>query len=291
MIIGHQKQWQFFKKAAETGDFATSYLFAGPEKLGKKKVALEWASLFFGQDLESLRHPDLILVEPEKKEIQISQIRDLIWQLSLKPFSAPFKVALINDADLMNQEAQGALLKTLEEPRGNAILILVAEHSESFFPTILSRVQTIKFFPVNRGEIEKYLIGQEITQKEAKELTEASFGKPGVAIDFLTSPEKLKLFRQKREELNKVSEATLSFRFQYAKDLAEDPKELKELLDVWQDHFRSRLLKSVSNKDSRDKYSLARLKNIINLIQTTRSLVSSTNVNSRLALETLMLEI
>src|SRR4030042_5617712 len=126
MIIGHKKQWQYLLKSKETGRLSHAYLFCGQEKLGKKKVALEWISLLLGEDVFKNNHPDLTLIEPEGKEIQIGQIKQLIWNLSLKPYSAPFKVALIDRAHLMNEEAQASLLKTLEEPKGETILFLVS---------------------------------------------------------------------------------------------------------------------------------------------------------------------
>ncbi|PIV68380.1 MAG: hypothetical protein COS07_04185, partial [Candidatus Aenigmarchaeota archaeon CG01_land_8_20_14_3_00_37_9] len=156
---------------AESGRISHAYLFCGQEKLGKKTIALEWISSLFGQDLQNAQHPDLIFLEPTdppsvkdskekptgKKEIRISQIRELIWKLSLKPYSAPYKAVIIDQAHLMNQDAQTSLLKTLEEPKGKTFLILITEMPESLFPTIRSRVENIKFYPVKKEEIKNYL--------------------------------------------------------------------------------------------------------------------------------------
>jgi DNA polymerase-3 subunit delta' len=294
-IIGHEKQWEFLKNAAKTGEFSHAYLFSGPAKLGKKKTALEMISLLFGEDVEKTFQPDLILITPAEKQIQISQIRDLIHKLSLKPHSAPLKTAIIDQAHLMNQEAQTSLLKTLEEPKGRTILFLITEAPEYLFPTIISRVETIRFFPVKKEKIRKYLESKGISEEKAEEISKISGGKPGLALDLISSPEKIKYFLEEIEKLNKISKSSISARFQYAKILAENNNDIFETLDIWLNYFRTKLISIVNPKNEPEilaekNYPLVKLKNILKLIQTTQFLISKTNVNSRLALEILMLE-
>jgi len=313
MIIGHKKQWAFLKKAAQSKKFSHAYLFCGQARLGKKKIALEWISLLFNKPVEEIAvegfHPDLVFIEPQAKEIQIPQIRELIWKLSLKPSLAGLKVAVINDAHLMNEEAQSCLLKTLEEPRGNALLILITDKPQYLFPTILSRVQTVKFHQVPKEEIKNYLMKEGASGKEAEEIAEISSGKPGKALDIMSGKEKLEDLVKKMQELDKLSQSSLSSRFQYVKDLAENPENVQNTFEIWLNYFRNVILsrfasnekfknqaseRSEGKKENETlfaKYSIPKLKKIINLIQTTNTVISSTNVNSRLALETLMLEI
>lgn len=305
MLIGHQKQWEFFERLSETGKISHAYLFSGQDKLGKKTLALEWISLLFNKDIRKNQHPDFILIEPKrqragktlsgKKEIHINQIRDLTWKLSLRAFAAPFKAAIIDQAHLMNQEAQTSLLKTLEEPRGETVLILTTEVPESLFPTILSRTQTVKFYPVGKTEIKNYLKSNKLNEEESEEIAEFSSGRPGVAVDFILTPQRLNFQKGKTEEIIKILNSDLVFRFQYAKDLVQEPENLKEILDLWLSFFRKKLLLKIKGKragnQKLDKYSIQELKNILNLIQNTRFLVSTTNINTRLALETLMIEL
>ena len=292
-MIGHQEQWQFLKKSAELDKLSHAYLFTGQDKLGKKRMAFEWASLLFGKDFRK-DHPDLILIESEgeesklssstlvkKKNIQVSQIRGLIWQLSLKPYSAPFKLAIIDQAHLMNQTAETCLLKTLEEPKGKTILILITAFPEYLFPTIISRVQTIQFQPVKKEEIRNYLKKENVPEKEAEEIITASLGRPGLANDFISNPDKLKNLYQKVKELDEIANSTLASRFQYAKNLSEDSIELKTTLDIWLSYFRKLLLSEPANLS---------VLNRIKRTQETLFLISTTNVNSKLALERLMLE-
>jgi len=292
MVIGHQKQWDFLKKIALQGVLSHAYLFCGQEKLGKRKIALELASLLLKEDIKKGFHPDLILIEPEAREIQIGQIRDLIWKLSLKPYSAPLKVAIIDQAHLMNGAAQTCLLKTLEEPRGRALLILITDKVQYLFPTIVSRTQTIKFYPVEEKEIKSYLKGQGISDAETERVCKISLGRPGVAVELASDSEKLKSFRQKLDELEKISKSALALRFQYAKDLSEDPKEITDVLGAWTSYFRDEMLRTVRGEktESGHKYSLEKLRKILRTLQSVNLLISTTNCNSKLAIENLMLE-
>lgn len=310
MILGHQKQWNFLKKATEAERISHAYLFTGQEKIGKKKVALEWASLLFNQNILKKYNPDLLLVEPDTqakrsgederssspgKEIKISQIRELIRKLSLASV-APIKIAIINKAHLMNQEAQNALLKTLEEPKGKTLLILITEFSEVLFPTILSRVQVVKFYPVKEQEMIEYLRKQGIDNTKSKEIVKFSNRKPGLAIDFLLNPDKLEEEKKIVEELINISKANLSLRFQYVKKITENASRARErhsvegeyevflaqediggILDIWLKYFRDT--------------DINKFKNIIKQIQNVSFLLSSTNINPKLALEVLMLKL
>jgi len=311
MLVGHQKQWQFLKKSAKLGRLSHAYLFSGEEKLGKRTFALEWVSQLFGESRAKLlagSHPDFILIEPIQKhpkpeqnsvqgapapssalvrgQIEISQIKDLNWFLSLRPYSAPFKTVIIDRAHSMNQEAQNCFLKTLEEPRGETLLILISEHPEFLFPTIRSRLEIIKFYPVPKNEIENYLREQGIEEKKIQAISQISQGKPGVAIDFLCLPQKLEERNILLQEIIKIVKADLIFRFQYAKKISKAPN-LKEILNIWLSYFQDVLLSRLKNGQKILESDINRLKEIQKII----FLISTTNINPRLALETLMLEL
>lgn len=308
-IIGHQPQWQFLKRTFELEKIPHAYLFCGPEQIGKKTAAIEFVKLLncrskdpkpcgncrFCRDIEKKFHPDFIFIEPENREIQIGQIRDLRSRLTLHPFVSRFKSVIIDRAHLLNQEAQSALLKILEEPRGETIFILVSEFPQMLLPTILSRVEIIKFRPVKNSEIEKYLNSRGVAPKEAGEIILLSFGKPGRAIDFLDNSVKRNRQEEALKEISKLANSDFGFRFRYAKDLSQDINNMNETLDIWLRYFReilfAKIRKSEDNNSPFVQYSFPKLQKIIKLIQNTISLVSTTNVNSRLALEILLLEL
>ncbi|MGB9743143.1 MAG: hypothetical protein ACPLW9_00255 [Minisyncoccales bacterium] len=294
MLIGHQQQWQFLKKSIETKKISHAYLFIGQEKLGKKTLAKSWASLLLGaKDKDNYALSNLILLEPANQEIKIAQIRDLIWQLSLKPLEQSKRVAIIDNAHLMNQEAQTCLLKTLEEPKGNSVLILITDKPVSLLPTILSRVQIIKFKPIKKEEIKKYLLTQGLNEKEAEEISQISLGRPGRAIDFLLNKQRRADFYQKIKEINNLIDAPLVNRFQYVKKLIQEETEVLNILDIWLNYFRAKLICQTSNGKNQTDFnqiSLKKLKKLLEKIQETKILISTTNINSQLALENLMLE-
>lgn len=306
MIVGHQKQWQFLKESFRLGRVPHALLFQGPEKLGKKTLAREFVKLINCQSndfsskpcqkclscqaIERGVHPDFIFIEPIGKEIQISQIRDLSLRLAEKSSLSPFKTAILDKAHLMNQEAQNSFLKTLEEPKGKTVLILVTEYPERLFPTILSRLQKIKFFPVKKEEIEDFLKEKEISKEKIEEILIISSGKPGLVIDFLKNPEKLKERKERIKAIIKISNLPLFSRFQYAKELSRQD-DLKEILDIWLNYFRKILLSHLNEKQSIQQYPLSKLQNTLWQIQKINFLISTTNINKKLALEILMLEI
>lgn len=286
MLVGHQKQLAFLRDSLKAEKASHAYLFSGPARIGKKTLALSWLA----ELLQKENHPDLVLVNAEQgeAEIKIAQIRDLVWKLSLRPYSATFKAALVDDAHLMNAEAQNALLKTLEEPKGSAFIFLVTDRPEYLLPTIVSRVQTVKFYPLSDGSIKDFLKDKGIGETAAEEISRISLGRPGLAADLAADPQKIDSIKKSLEDIKKISESDLWFRFQYAKAVSEDLKSVNENLDIWLGYFRNILLGEASQKE-RQKYSLPKLKNIINNIQKTKQLISGTNVNMKLALELLML--
>lgn len=294
-------------------------LFHGEKAVGKKASALEFIKLLFCEAgpafcgtgnlkepcqkcrscrvLQKNQHPDLLLIEPQTSEIQISQIRELGLKHSLKPHTASLKAAIVDQAHLMNGEAQSCFLKLLEEPKGNAILILATEYPEMLLPTIISRVQKIKFHTVPKEEIKEHLIKQGALKEKAEKIALISRGRPGLAIDLFLNPEKLKAQEKAISDIAKINKSSLVSRFEYVKALCrqlengEENIELNGILEIWLGYFRDILISAINNSADFQKNSLIKLRKIIKLIQKTIFLISGTNVNSKLALEILMLEI
>ena len=307
VIIGHQKQLNYLKRIAESGKIPHALLFSGQKKLGKKTIASEFIFWLFEEPgvPKILGHPDFILIEPQEKhpeaersslrgspapssalvrgQIQINQIRDLSWRLSLKPIKAKLKAVIIDEAHSMTPEAQNCFLKTLEEPKGNTILILITEKPNFLLPTIVSRCQIIKFYPVKKDEIERYLKNQEgLSKEEIEEILEIAQGRPGRAVELAFAKEKFEFYKKRTKELAKIFNSNLSSRFQYAKEIS-TKENLQEILEIWLNYFRNIFIKNCSTPSAKH------LGNILQQIQRTIYLISTTNVNPRLALEILMM--
>jgi DNA polymerase-3 subunit delta' len=312
VIVGHKKQLELLKNAARKNCLPHGLLFCGEEGIGKKSAAIELVKFINCeskqarpcyvcrncQDIEKRSHPDFFLIEPraEKSEIQISQIRNLIWSLSLKPYSSYFKIAIVDDAHLMNQEAQNCFLKMLEEPKGQALIIFVSSYPEMLLPTILSRLQKIRFHAPKESEIVEYLVAQKTSKEKIKEYLSFSLGKTSDLFKFLADPSKIERQKKAILDIQNLSQADLAIKMKYAKEIFganEDtlPQQLKELLEIWLSYFRNILLGQISGKGNKSLYSFNKLKNIIKLIQNTIFLISRTNISQKLALEVLLMEI
>lgn len=282
MILGHKKIWDNLLKMAKERRIPHALLFLGQEGLGKKKVALEFARFLFDQDPFS--HPDFIFVEPVGNLISIAQIRDLIWRLSLKPFSFKFKIAIIDDAHLMPEDAQNCFLKKLEEPE-SSVIILITNYPNLLLPTIVSRCQKIKFYPVPKKEIKKFLIENGLGEEKAEKIAEISQGKIGEAIKFLDSEKYLER-EEKVKDFKKILQSPLYLKFNLAKELVEK-NEIKETLKIWLYFLREKLISALSKSDE----EIQKLIKSISILEKINYLILTKNINKRLALEILMLEL
>ena len=144
-IIGHQKQRTYLEKLVKQGNFAHAYLFFGPKHLGKGTIARCFLTQVLGGSLD--QHPDATVLAGEES-IGVEEVRTLRAHLSLSSMQGGRKAALIDNAELMTPSAQNALLKTLEEPRGDTVMVLVSHHPDALLPTIRSRCVQMAFSPV-----------------------------------------------------------------------------------------------------------------------------------------------
>jgi len=269
MILGHQRQINFLKKILDSGKIPHALLFSGQEKLGKKLVALEFSSWILKEN--PISHPDFLLIEPKKGAIEIDQIRELNYHLSLTPFRSKYKIAILDSAHLMTKEAQNCFLKTLEEPKGNSIIILITSFPEILFPTILSRCQEIKFFPLKRKEIEEFLKDKKIENKE--KILEICQGRPGILFEILKDQRKLKEIEKIEKTLEEFSKMAIFEKFNFLKEINFD-----QFFEISIFHFRKKIFEKKSQK-------------ILKLAQNLQILNLTSKVDKRMILEILALEI
>jgi len=301
MTIGHKKQKEILRRIVKGKNIPHAILFSGPEKIGKKSVAIEFVKSVFCEKLcgecypcrtiDSGNFPDLSILAPVNGNIEIEQVRDLQSRLSLKSYNNALKVGIIDDAHLMRKDAQNALLKTLEEPKGDTLLILVTSYPEMLLPTIRSRLQQIKFTMLARKEIEDYLITLKASAEKAKEIAMISSGQIGKAIEFLNEPEKLEAFNESVKTIASLCRAEMSKRFDFAKDFKENQEDILNVLDIWERFFRRELLLKIFNGKGTLDYTLRKLKDVIDELERTKYLVENTNVNKKLALENLLINL
>ena len=199
LIYGHEQQLQLLENSLRGGRLPHACLFSGMTGIGKKKVATALAQRIYCtgdflsfepcQECPSCRkvkhgnHPDLLFLEPEGQFIRIKAIRDLQEQMHYKPMEGKKRVIIIDDAEKMNATSANALLKTLEEPAPDNLLILVTANPSALLRTILSRCQQIRFAPLHRRAIMSYLQDHyNLGEEESALLAAASGGSVKRAI-------------------------------------------------------------------------------------------------------------
>ena len=220
MLLGHKTQWNFLKNSIKKGKISQSFLFWGPSRIGKKTFAIEFAKLLNCKkkktekkpcqkcqnckEIEKRKFLDLILIQPQKKEISIETVRELLWQMSLKPYLGKYKIAILDNAHFLTKVSQNALLKTIEEPKERSIFILVTEYPFKLLPTLRSRLQEIHFFYLSEKEIEEFLKKENLPSQKIKEILEFSHQRPGMAIELLKDPSKIDFLRKKIQKLREI---------------------------------------------------------------------------------------
>jgi DNA polymerase-3 subunit delta' len=188
-IVGHQEVKDRFARWLRQDRLASSYLLAGPVGVGKRRTALWLAQCLLCeetprlelsacqdcpacQQVQAQTHPDLLLVEkpadrnfiPVELFIGTREKRmrsGLCHDISLKPFRGGRRIAIIDDADFLNQEGANCLLKTLEEPPAAAVIFLISSSEYRQLPTIRSRCQVVRFQPLEVRQIEQILADRE----------------------------------------------------------------------------------------------------------------------------------
>ena len=188
-LVGQTIAKETLTKMLKLARVPGTLLFSGPRGVGKSHFALQFAALLMGpahtQKVLAKSHPDLHVYEASEKSglHPISSVHSLLEEIHLSPMEAPVKVFIIEDAEKMLASSSNALLKILEEPPKDSVIILVSHESERLLPTIRSRCRRIAFFPIAEQEMINYLMERcALTQSQACSLAKRSQGSLGKAL-------------------------------------------------------------------------------------------------------------
>ena len=266
-IIGHKDVIRHLQTAAASGRVGHAYLITGDEGSGKTMVAEAFAeALLCDRAAEGAKtpeeydaclactsckkamsdnHPDIFHVSHEKPNvITVGEIRQqVVWNVEIRPYESSRKIYIIPDAEKMNEQAQNALLKTIEEPPEYVLLLLLCSSPQSLLPTIRSRCVELNLHPLPDREIMEYLTGElHLPDYEARILTSFSQGNLGKAI-YAAEDETFAERKQKTLTLvrNLHSLDTASV-MEAVKLIKEDRAKVDEILDLLLMWYRDVLL-------------------------------------------------
>lgn len=344
-VLGHEMAERVLRRAITGGMLSHAYLFTGPSSVGKRTLALAFAMTLncqaeppegqlypdmpcgLCQSCSRIRrgeHPDVLetnletqaaaLEEAGKgkgvppKELRIDTIRDMQHTVGLSPYMGRYKIYILGDADRLNEEAANCLLKTLEEPPRQTILLLLAPSESAVLPTISSRCIQVPLRPLSREAVAGALMERWSTERaDAEKLAALAGGRLGWAVQMHSDPRRMERRGKVLEELALLSGSSIAERInaatRLAKQFTEARGELYNALEIWEGWWRDVLMLKagaddlVMNVDQRSalksvakRVPVDRAHAAIGLIGEARQQLQE-NANPRLVLEALTLGI
>ncbi len=317
LVIGHDWAVSLLLSAISSKRASHAYLITGPEHVGKTTLArlLAQALNCTGpnvpcgvcracQLVAAGKHPDLHLVAPEGNTLKIDQVRALQHDLALSPMEGRVRVAILEGMDRATSEACNALLKTLEEPNPHVVLILTAPEADALLPTMVSRCQLVALRPVALETVRTALIERwGVKDDLAERLAHLSGGRLGWAVQAAQDAEILARRNQLLDDLVQLVDQGRVERFAYAEEMSRDAAAAREMLRLWQTWWRDvMLLASASSAPLTNQDRMDALQAHAARFGAERASAAAAglgralgqldhNVNARLALEVLMLDL
>lgn len=319
-ILGHEQIIEHLQNAIALEKVSHAYIFNGPEASGKMMLADAFAMSLQceGDEKPCLNcrsckqamdrnQPDIIYVTHEKPNtIGVDDIRTQINNdIDIKPYSSRYKVYILDEAEKMNQQAQNALLKTIEEPPAYAVILLLTTNADSFLPTILSRCIRLDLKAVREAEIKKYLMREyQIPDYQADVCAAFSQGNVGKAIQLASSEEFGSLKADVLQLMKRVNDIDLYEMGAAVKQIAEYKLSVNDYFDLMMIWFRDVLYMKATNdvnglifkdevydiKKQAAKRSYQGIEKILKAMETAKVRITA-NVNFDLVIELLLLTI
>lgn len=324
-LRGHHKNRELLKKQLRENFVSGSYLFSGMEAIGKKKTALWFAQMVNCESddapcgvcrscrkIEKGLHPDVVVITraEDKTVITIDQIREqLLNESNFKPLEGRYRVFIIDDAHLLNDQAQNSLLKVLEEPGSTIIIVLVTSRPSELIGTIISRCRSMKFFPLPKDDMDGILRrNHDIPEERVHLVAATAAGSPGKAINQALDDQFWKMRKSIFSTLELLPDGKngviIKFinSFKISRTDVEHLESVFEILLSWfrdilflQDGMDDSFLINRDFRESLDKvtycYEQADIFSIQELILEVRKLVFENNMNIQLGLQRILIKI
>jgi DNA polymerase-3 subunit delta' len=270
-VVGHEQIIQHLKNAIGLGKVSHAYIFAGEDGSGKNMLANAFAMTLQCEELghtsgnpieqvnacgkcksclqaTSDNHPDVIRVTHEKASIGIDDIRIQVNNdIQIKPYSSPYKIYIIDEAEKLTEQAQNALLKTIEEPPKYAIIILLTNNLNSLLQTILSRCITLKLKAVAKEPVKELLMQKyKVPDYQADLSTVFAQGNVGKAIQYASSDEFAEMKKEVLHLLKYIDNMEIYEVIDALKKMAEQKGQINDYLDFMSLWYRDVLMFKVT---------------------------------------------
>ena len=319
-VVGHESIIGHFKSSIEQGKVAHAYLIHGEKGTGKKMLAGLFAKTLQceagGTDpcgtcrsciqCDSGNQPDIIWVTHEKPTvISVDDIREQVNNdIIIKPYSSRYKIYIIPEAELMNPQAQNAILKTIEEPPEYAIIMLLTNNLDKMLPTILSRCITLNLKPVGELDMMEYLSRMGVPQAKAKFCVGFAFGNLGKAVRLATSEEYNEIKHDCVQILKDINRMEIYDLIDAVKKMSKYKLDIYDYLDIMMMWYRDILMLKVSGspdkllfkeeyatlKQQANYISYEGIENVLKALDKVKVRLEA-NVNFDIAMELLLLTI
>lgn len=258
-IVGHEQIKEHMQAAIRDKKPFHAYLFQGEEGVGKEALARTFAAGLQCQSesadkpckecvscrqMESGNQPDVIWVTREKASLGVDEIREQLCNtMDIKPFSSPYKIYLVPEAEKMTEAAQNALLKTIEEPPEYGIVILMTCNISALLPTIQSRCLTMEFRPLSTVVVESYVKEHcQVPDYQARASAAFAQGNLGKAMRYAKSEDFIERKDHIISLLRHVEQMDLSEMLAVIKDLGTRKDEVRDYIDLMVLWYRDVLL-------------------------------------------------
>lgn len=320
-ILGHEQIIEHLQNAIKTDKVSHAYILDGPDMSGKKMIADAFAMTLECEkkgtepcmECHSCKQalgknqPDIIYLQHEKPNtISVDDIRSQINNdIGVKPYSSPYKVYIVDEAEKMNVQAQNALLKTIEEPPAYAVILLLTNNAEIFLPTILSRCVRLSLKAVPDEKIKAYLMeNYEVPDYKADVCVAFAQGNVGKAIELAESEDFNEIKNSALQLIKRLDDIELYEMTEAVKQISNYKLKINDYFDLIMIWYRDVLLyKATADvnklifkeevyeiKKEASRSSYGGIENILEALEKAKIRLNA-NVNFELVIELLLLTI
>lgn len=255
-LVGNEKNKVIFNKIVKTNNVLHSYLFSGPEGVGKKEFAIEFSKMIMCLNdekpcnncksciqFQDNNNPDFKIIESEGT-IKIEQIRNMQEKIYEKPINARKKIYIIDDAEKMTIEAQNCLLKTLEEPPEYIVIILISSNDNNLLNTIKSRCMEIDFKLIESNVLKKILEEKYEFQSISENMLKTFEGSIGKA---LKNKENTELYDELNQILDSFDKKSIINIINNSEIIYKNKEKIGDILNYFNIYFFERSKREINN--------------------------------------------